>query len=624
MSVSLGGGNAGQGRLEAGAGAQDRSLQVAPSESAGASMSGPAVVVSPTAPLPHDPADESATNASQIMAELRRRQNDEDDTDDGEEAAPMEVAASEHSTAVDGTTVAAQAAPAPGSGASSGAEASPAAEKKSGWAPEGFWIRAGGAALIGTIAVVADSDDDDDGAVDPTNRAPAITSNGGGTSAAVNVAENATTVTTVVATDADADPVTYSITGGADASRFTIDGSTGALRFATAPDFESPQDTGSNNVYNVVVTASDGTLSDAQTIAVTVTNVDEEGNEAPIITSNGGGSSAALNVAENTTAVTTVVATDVDEDSTLTYSISGGADREFFTINASSGVLRFINAPDFENRQDSGTNNTYVVQVTVSDGDLTDMQTITVTVTNVAENAAPQITSNGGGASAMIELAEDETEVTTVVATDADAGDALTYSLGGGADAELFEIDATTGELTFADAPDFEAPADADEDNVYEVIVTVSDGSLSDSQTLSVEITDVDEDNQAPTIDSGGGADTAAVDVVEGITEVDTVLASDPDDDTLDFGIMGGADADLFEIDALTGLLSFLEAPDFDAPADADENNIYEVIVAVTDGSLSDSQTISVTVTETAEAALAMSGFDPAASALFTEPDLIA
>ncbi|WP_420467210.1 cadherin domain-containing protein [Panacagrimonas sp.] len=558
------------------------------------------------------------------MAELRRRQNDEDDTDDGEEAAPMEVAASEHSTAVDGTTVAAQAAPAPGSGAYSGAEASPAAEKKSGWAPEGFWIRAGGAALIGTIAVVADSDDDDDGAVDPTNRAPAITSNGGGTSAAVNVAENATTVTTVVATDADADPVTYSITGGADASRFAIDGSTGALRFATAPDFESPQDTGSNNVYNVVVTASDGTLSDAQTIAVTVTNVDEEGNEAPIITSNGGGSSAALNVAENTTAVTTVVATDVDEDSTLTYSISGGADREFFTINASSGVLRFIAAPDFENRQDSGTNNTYVVQVTVSDGDLTDMQTITVTVTNVAENAAPQITSNGGGASAMIELAEDETEVTTVVATDADAGDALTYSLGGGADAELFEIDATTGELTFADAPDFEAPADADEDNVYEVIVTVSDGSLSDSQTLSVEITDVDEDNQAPTIDSGGGADTAAVDVVEGDTEVATVLASDPDDDTLDFGIMGGADADLFEIDALTGLLSFLEAPDFDAPADADENNIYEVIVAVTDGSLSDSQTISVTVTETAEAALAMSGFDPAASALFTEPDLIA
>ena len=54
------------------------------------------------------------------------------------------------------------------------------------------------------------------------------------------------------------------------------------------------------------------------------------GNEAPVITSNGGGAAASINVAENNTAVTTVTATDVDAGQTLTYSISGGADAAKF------------------------------------------------------------------------------------------------------------------------------------------------------------------------------------------------------------------------------------------------------------------------------------------------------
>ena len=104
---------------------------------------------------------------------------------------------------------------------------------------------------------------------------------------AVNVAENTTAVTTVTATDADAGAtLTYSIIGGADAAMFTIDGTTGALTFITAPDFETPTDAGGNNVYDVTVQVSDGTLTDTQAIAVTVTNVNDD---APAITSDGGG-----------------------------------------------------------------------------------------------------------------------------------------------------------------------------------------------------------------------------------------------------------------------------------------------------------------------------------------------
>ncbi len=157
----------------------------------------------------------------------------------------------------------------------------------------------------------------------PANSAPSITSNGAGIAAAINVVENSTAVTTVVATDANAGSVlTYSIIGGADAAKFTINAATGVLAFVTAPNLEAPTDAGTNNVYDVQVQVSDGELTDTQTIAVTVTNQ----NETPTITSNGSGATAAINVVENSTAVTTVTATDPDAGATRTYSIVGGAD----------------------------------------------------------------------------------------------------------------------------------------------------------------------------------------------------------------------------------------------------------------------------------------------------------
>ena len=80
------------------------------------------------------------------------------------------------------------------------------------------------------------------------------------------------------------------------------------LTFVSAPNYESPTDAGANNVYDVIVQVSDGTLTDTQAIAVTVTAVNDN---TPVITSDGGGASA-INVAENSTAVTTVTATDAD------------------------------------------------------------------------------------------------------------------------------------------------------------------------------------------------------------------------------------------------------------------------------------------------------------------------
>ncbi len=427
------------------------------------------------------------------------------------------------------------------------------------------------------------------------NEAPVIGSNGGLATASLSVAENQSAVTTVVASDVDAaTSLVYSISGGADSAKFAINASTGVLSFVLAPNFEVPTDAGANNVYDVIVTASDGTLADTQAIAVTVTNV----NEAPEITSNGAAATAAIGVAENQTAVTTVTASDADAATTLIYTIAGGADTSKFSIDTASGALAFLVAPNFEAPGDAGANNVYDVIVQVSDGVLTDTQAIAVTVGNV--NEAPVITSLGGGASAAVGVAENGTAVGVVVATDPDAAAALSYSISGGADSALFSINASTGALAFVAAPDFEAPGDAGANNVYDVIVRVSDGTLADTQAIAVTVTNVAE---APVITSGGGGTSAAVSVAENQAAVTTFTASDADaGSTLSYLITGGADAAKFNIDAVTGVLRFIAAPDFETPGDAGANNVYDVLVQVSDGALTDTQAIAVTVGNVNEA----------------------
>jgi FG-GAP-like repeat/RTX calcium-binding nonapeptide repeat (4 copies) len=108
-------------------------------------------------------------------------------------------------------------------------------------------------------------------------------------------------------------------------------------------------------------------------------------NHQPIITSNGGGDSAILSIFENTTAVTTVAATDPDAGTTLGFSIVGGSDATKFQINPTSGALSFITAPDFEKPADADHNNSYLVKVRASDGALFDDQDITVNIADAPE-----------------------------------------------------------------------------------------------------------------------------------------------------------------------------------------------------------------------------------------------
>jgi glucose/arabinose dehydrogenase len=91
--------------------------------------------------------------------------------------------------------------------------------------------------------------------------------------ATATIPENtAGTIYTAAASDANGDPITFSLAGGGDSALFQIT-SAGALSFRTPPDFEAPADANRDNVYEIGVVASDGQASTPMTVRITITNV---------------------------------------------------------------------------------------------------------------------------------------------------------------------------------------------------------------------------------------------------------------------------------------------------------------------------------------------------------------
>ena len=197
-----------------------------------------------------------------------------------------------------------------------------------------------------------------------------------------SVAENLTSVGTI-STNENA---TIAIFGGVDQAKFSLTRSTdtaATLAFSAAPNFEIPTDADTNNTYIVVFRALDSASNAGyETVTVSVTNV----NEAPSISTNGSLATHTISQAENSSGATTYSGSDVDAGTTLAWSISG-TDAADFSINSGTGVLAFALNPDFEAPLDSDTNNSYVLIVTLSDGSLTDTQTVTISITNANESA---------------------------------------------------------------------------------------------------------------------------------------------------------------------------------------------------------------------------------------------
>ena len=127
-------------------------------------------------------------------------------------------------------------------------------------------------------------------------------------------------------------------------------------------------------------------------------------------------------------------------------------------------------------------------------------------------------------------------------------------------------------------ARDYETPADADADNVYEVTLKATDSAgNTDSEDFTVTVTDVAE---AVVFAIDAIAD-ATVSENAAFTSVTPSISGDAPIGTLTYSL-SGADAGLFTVDSSTGVVSMV-ARDYETPADANADNVYEVTLVATD-----------------------------------------
>ncbi len=496
------------------------------------------------------------------------------------------------------------------------------------------------------------------------NRAPVFTE---GESTTRSIAENTLAGenigTPVAATDADEDTLAYSLSGP-DAAAFGIDTTTGQLKTSTLLDYET------KNTYTVTITVSDGKLTVSIAVTISITDVEELPSRIGVcqvgsvlahgqsctypgtaiefsVNNNGSGkfllftSGNSINIKNSVingdsytlvaekqgngsweikeigefssnnppqfpdgeTATRTVVedtpsgvdigsamsATDADGH-TLTYTL-GGTDADKFSIDSTSGQLRTSAPLDYE------TKSSYTVEITATDG--TDSTTITVTinVANKTENRAPVFTAGSSTTRSIAENTGSGVDIGSAVpATDAD-GDTLSYSLGG-TDASSFSIDSTSGQLRTSSSLDYENKS------TYTVTITVSDGSLTDSITITINITDIDEtpSNNSPVFDEGSSTSRTVVENTgSGVDIGSAVSATDADGDTLSYSL-SGTDASSFSIDSTTGQIRTSSSLNYET------KTTYTVTVTASDGSFTDSITVTINVTNTNDAPVFTAG----------------
>ena len=306
------------------------------------------------------------------------------------------------------------------------------------------------------------------------------------------VAENSAigTVVGITAAASDADATTNAITytlQDNDGGRFSIDSGTGIVRVAGAIDREAD---GPTRNITVRATSADGSFTD-QVFAININDVDEF-DVGPVTDSDGTANAVDENAVIGTVVGIDVTAGDGDAtNNTIIYSLVDG-DGGRFAINSSTGVVTVDGAMD---RETDGASRNITVRATSSDASFTD-QVFAIAINPLNDNN-PVISSDGGGASASINVLENDLYVSTVAASDGDLpAETLTYSIVGGIDAANFAIDGSTGVLTFVSAPDFESPTDAGANNVYDVVVQVSDGTFADTQSIAVTVNDVADSGQ--------------------------------------------------------------------------------------------------------------------------------
>ncbi|MBI3871925.1 MAG: tandem-95 repeat protein, partial [candidate division Zixibacteria bacterium] len=344
------------------------------------------------------------------------------------------------------------------------------------------------------------------------------------------------------ATDPDGTIPTLSAENVPVNATFTNNGN-GTGTFTFNPDFTQ------SGVYNVRIIASDGTLADSEVVAVTVNNV----NRNPVLAAIG---SQSVNEGQNLTFGLSAT----DPDGTVpTFSVQSPPANSVLTDNG-NGTATFVFNPDFTQ---SGV---YNVRFIASDGSLTDSELVTITVNNV--NRAPVLATIGAQS-----VNEGQNLNFGTSATDPDGIFPSLTAQSVPSNATFTDNGNGTGTFNFN--PDFT------QSGVYNVRFIASDGSLSDTELVAITVNNV---NRNPVLAAIG-----AKSVNEGQTLNFGLSASDPDCTTPTFAVENSPlNATLS--DNGNGTATYVFNPDFT------QAGVYNVRFICSDGVLTDSEVVAITV----------------------------
>ena len=349
--------------------------------------------------------------------------------------------------------------------------------------------------------------------------------------------EDVALTSTLVASDADGDPLTYSVVTQPSNGVVTItDATTGAYTYSPDADF--------NGSDSFTFVANDGTIdSNEATVSITVNAV----NDAPVAMD------ATLTTQENVLVVGMLVASDVDGD-VVTFAPG---------VMPANGTLVLTDAATgtFSYTPDMGFVGIDSFTFTANDGTVDSNEaTITIEVGNV--NDAPIL------ADLMLMTDEDAPVTGQLVGMDAD-GDMLAFTITNMPANGTAAVDAT-GQVTYT--------PDADFNGSDSFTVVANDGTVnSNAATVSVTVNAV---NDAPFFIAPTPEQDAVIEVTAGDMLTITLAAEDVDGDTLTFGASSTLAG--LSVDSATGVIT----------ATTSAQNVGDVMVMaeVTDGEASDTR----------------------------------
>ena len=404
----------------------------------------------------------------------------------------------------------------------------------------------------------------------------------------------------VTANDPDTGDTPAYTLEGADLDSFDIDSASGQIQTKSGVTYDHEV----KSSYSVTVKADDNNGGTA-TIDVTITVADV--NEPPEFDS----AAATREVPENTEAGgnigAPVTATDPDTGDTPAYTLEG-ADLDSFDIDSASGQIQTKSGVTYDHEVKSS----YSVTVKADDNN-GGTATIDVTITVADVNEPPEFSVE----TASRTIAENTTTGVAigapVTATDPDTGDTPAYTLEG-ADLDSFDIDSASGQIQTKSGVTY----DHEVKSSYSVTVKADDNN-GGTATIDVTITVADV-NEPPEFDSAAATREVPENTEAGENIGDPVTAADPDTGDTPAYTLGGTDANFFDIDTSTGQLQTHAALDYETKSS------YTVTVTASDGALTATVDVTVTVTNIDEAGtVALSTNQPPAraeiTAALTDPD---